>query len=72
MRLYTCCGVGQEYVGTLREYEKHFSNEGFSLIGAKSKRQRGLRSIDLLLKSKEGLYQDVSLYPIKRLPTKWN
>ena len=72
MRLYTCCGVGQEYVGTLREYEKYFESEGFSLVNARSKRQRGLHSIDLLLISEEGLYQDVSLYPIKKLPVKWN
>lgn len=72
MRLYTCCGVGQEYVGTLKEYEQHFKSEGFSLVNAKSKRKRGLHSIDLLLKNEDGIYQDVSLYSIKRLPVKWN
>ena len=72
MRLYTCCGVGQEYVGTLREYENHFRSEGFSLVSANSKRQRGLHSIDLLLKNADGIYQDVSLYSIKRLRVKWN
>lgn len=72
MRLYTCCGVGQEYVGTIKEFAKYFEDKGMQLCEARSKKTKYGKLIDLIFVTPSNVYQDVTLYPIKKLPVKWN
>lgn len=67
MTLYTCAGLGSEYVGTIREFSTYFENKGMQLCEAKSKKTEKGKLVDLIFVSPSHVYQDVTLYPIKSI-----
>lgn len=64
--LYTCCGLGSEYVGTCTDYVDYFNANNYQIVSQESKNNE----LVFMLETENGNLFDVSLKKVNYINNK--
>ena len=67
--LYTCCGLGSEYVGTSADYAEYFNANNFQILSQKGQSPNS-NEIVFMLETEGGNVFDVSLMKVNHISNK--